>query len=315
MQPVVEYFPIRTFVLPYISGQIPFDIYLRLGSQKFTKVLASGQPMDITRFEAYIQKGTEHFYLSKADRYKYLTLSARVIATTTTKDFFEREDAQQLIDELAEQTLKEIAAQSQISILTLKTLETLIGTYADLALNQPHILPALLRLARTKSSYLKHQTMTAIFSTLLARAINDNRSFISSCGFAGFLHDVGISLLNLEVDEHAMNLNPQQFEILKQHPLRAAALLAESPDISSEIMKGIAQHHEGFDGKGYPFGLKGELISLTARVVGLTETFTALITGGDGSIPLPPGMAGHALLKNTQVDPKLLDVFMKLLKL
>src|SRR5208282_3230037 len=72
-------------------------------------------------------------------------------------------------------------------------------------------------------------------------------------------------------------LTPEEFEIMKTHTTKGANILRPVPQLR-EMLPGIELHHEALDGRGYPYGLKGDEIPLLARVIAVADTFDALTT-------------------------------------
>jgi HD-GYP domain-containing protein (c-di-GMP phosphodiesterase class II) len=72
-------------------------------------------------------------------------------------------------------------------------------------------------------------------------------------------------------------LTPEEFEIMKTHTTKGANILRPVPQLR-EMLPGIELHHEALNGRGYPYGLKGDQIPLLARVIAVADTFDALTT-------------------------------------
>src|SRR5208282_4320687 len=72
-------------------------------------------------------------------------------------------------------------------------------------------------------------------------------------------------------------LTPEEFEIMKTHTTKGANILRPVPQLR-EMLPGIELHHEALNGRGYPYGLKGDDIPLLARVIAVADTFDALTT-------------------------------------
>jgi len=95
---------------------------------------------------------------------------------------------------------------------------------------------------------------------------------------AAILHDIG----KIEIDSCILNkkdaLTPEEWEVIRQHPAKGANLLREITYLekASEL---VLYHHERFDGKGYPEGLRGEEIPLGARLIAIADAFDTMTTG------------------------------------
>lgn len=94
---------------------------------------------------------------------------------------------------------------------------------------------------------------------------------------AGLLHDIGKVALEESVLNCPETLNETQWKEMKRHPEIGYRILGALIDMS-QIANFTLEHHERWDGKGYPKGLKGEEISTVARIVALADSFDAMTT-------------------------------------
>ena len=99
---------------------------------------------------------------------------------------------------------------------------------------------------------------------------------IESIKIASFLHDIG----NMGVSEEILNadrrLTPQEFEDVKAH-IATGMNIVKIIKLGKEVEDCILFHHERIDGSGYPSGLKGEEIPVSARILAVADTYTALL--------------------------------------
>lgn len=91
------------------------------------------------------------------------------------------------------------------------------------------------------------------------------------------LHDVGKIYIKEEILNAPRKLTPEEFEIMKKHPIWSAHLFSEIPG-TEELVSVILHHHEKYDGTGYPDRLKGENIPLLSRIMCIGDVFSALTT-------------------------------------
>jgi len=121
------------------------------------------------------------------------------------------------------------------------------------------------------------------YSIAIARYMADemnydfDEKFFEDLYIAGILHDIG----KIGVPESILNkpagLTPEEYALIKRHPVDGVAILKDLPELE-ETLKGIRHHHERYDGKGYPDGLKGEAIPMIACIIAVADTFDAMIT-------------------------------------
>ncbi|HEY3374263.1 MAG TPA: diguanylate cyclase [Candidatus Aquicultor sp.] len=120
----------------------------------------------------------------------------------------------------------------------------------------------------------QHSKRVSAFAVKLARYIDLDPEVVSRIEIAGMLHDIG----KIGVPDQILNkpgrLTDEEMEIIKNHPGLSAQIL-ESTRLK-EIIPMVNSHHERWDGKGYPSGLKGENIPFEARILALADTFDAM---------------------------------------
>jgi diguanylate cyclase (GGDEF)-like protein len=94
---------------------------------------------------------------------------------------------------------------------------------------------------------------------------------------AAALHDVGIVGIPGDILAKAGNLSEEETELVRKHPFLGSKMLEGVPGMDA-ARRTILEHHENFDGTGYPYGLRGEDISMTARILSVSEVFDSLVS-------------------------------------
>ena len=153
-----------------------------------------------------------------------------------------------------------------------------------------------------------------IYATAVARELGMTEFEVQAVKTAALLHDIG----KLAVPDHILSkpgpLTPEEFQKVQAHPQVGADIIATVP-FPQPVAPLILSHHERWDGRGYPSGLKGEDIPLGARVLCLVDYFGALTSsrpyhdamGVDAAVSLIEQEAGKAL------DPKAVEAFLRVL--
>ena len=102
-------------------------------------------------------------------------------------------------------------------------------------------------------------------------------SKLKAFGVAEHVFDRGKDRIDDRILRKPTALTEDEFEIMKQHPVKGAAIMAAIPQLA-DIIPGMRNHHEKWEGGGYPDDLKAEQIPMQARIVAVADTFDAMTT-------------------------------------
>ena len=135
--------------------------------------------------------------------------------------------------------------------------------------------------------------------------------------WGAYFHDIGKLAVPLEILNKPGKLTPDEWEIMKAHTTKGAEMIRnhELPWLRDSAFV-VEQHHERYDGKGYPYGLKGDEISLEASIVSVVDSFDAMTTNRVYRDAMSMDEAIQEIVngRGTQFHPKVVDEFLKLLQ-
>ena len=149
-----------------------------------------------------------------------------------------------------------------------------------------------------------HSRRVAKYSLEIARGAGKSEDECEKVYFAALLHDVGKIGVPIEILQKKSRLTDEEFEQIKQHPVKGGDILSvikESPWLSI----GARYHHERYDGKGYPEGLKGDEIPEIARIISVADAYDAMTSIRSYRDPIPQDKVREQIVKGsgTQFDP------------
>jgi putative nucleotidyltransferase with HDIG domain len=155
-----------------------------------------------------------------------------------------------------------------------------------------------------------HCERVAFFACVLADSAGFNSRSLFWFRIGALLHDIGKIIVPTEVLNKAGKLTAEEWAIMKRHPEAGLELVADI-DFPGDIGAIIRNHHERWDGAGYPDGLKGEDIPFAARILCVADVYDALTTTRSYRPGLTHTRAAEIMRASTgQFDPQLLETFL-----
>ena len=173
---------------------------------------------------------------------------------------------------------------------------------------------ALIEAIDAKDPYTRgHSDRVSKFAMLLARAAKLSEGEIKQAGDGGLLHDIGKIGVSEKILCKPTHLDPEEFAQIQEHPRLGHKILKNIPQVR-DLLLGMLQHHERWDGSGYPDNLKGEQISQLGRILCIADCFDAM-TSARFYRPARSISEARAEIKRclgTQFDPKLGEIFLSI---
>jgi HD-GYP domain-containing protein (c-di-GMP phosphodiesterase class II) len=171
----------------------------------------------------------------------------------------------------------------------------------------------ILRALDAKDHYtFGHSMRVAYFSLVTGTEAGLSSEEMYELELSAIFHDIGkIGTPDLVLNKPS-RLSEEEFLIMKQHPEKSFEILQDFPHFE-KIAQNARFHHERFDGKGYPLGLKGEDIPVAARIILIADTFDAMTSTRPYRKGLPYEVAFDELIQfsGTQFDPNLVKLFIE----
>ena len=173
------------------------------------------------------------------------------------------------------------------------------------------LLDGLLTSIDSKDHYTRaHCESTAEYAVTLAQEIGLSPSAQRTLRLAALLHDVGKICIPDDILRKPGRLTREEFAVIKHHVSIAENLIVDVPN-AEEVRKIARHHHEHFDGSGYPDGLQGEEIPFLARLLALSDAFSAMTLNRPyrKSLPRTEAYAELQRVAGAQLDPELVKAF------
>jgi len=181
------------------------------------------------------------------------------------------------------------------SIENVRQLKLLAGELVELCAAHSDVCVSMAAYLPGATHAIRHSFAVAIHSIVLGSALGLDTSHLHTLARAALT--MNLSLLSYHDDWASIRgtLSVLQMNNVHRHPFLSSDLLSQSPGVDLNWITAVDQHHENFDGSGYPLGLKGELIALESRVLRAADMWCALVLDRSGRGRKPPRLALHEL--------------------
>jgi HD-GYP domain-containing protein (c-di-GMP phosphodiesterase class II) len=212
--------------------------------------------------------------------------------------------------------VSEIFRHSELNLLTSMAEQVAVvianaDLYREMERFVINVVRSLVHAIEAKDYYTRgHSERVNRYCMQMAEGLSLSKSEKEILHWASILHDVGKIGIPETILNKPTGLDPEEYGLIKSHSQRGVDILKPIDQLAGTL-EGILHHHERYDGKGYPAGLKGEDIPLISRIIAVADTFDALTTNRAYRF----GIEKKAALKimrevsGSQLDPAILDLF------
>ena len=152
----------------------------------------------------------------------------------------------------------------------------LVEEITDSVARNPGALISLARLKTADDYTYMHSVAVCAMMVALAKQLSLGEEQTRLAGLAGLLHDLGKATMPMDVLNKPGKLTNEEFAIIRTHPQEGYRLLLTGNNVDAVVLDVCLHHHEKMDGSGYPEGLKGDGISLFAKMGAVCDVYDAI---------------------------------------
>lgn len=159
-----------------------------------------------------------------------------------------------------------------------------------------------------------HSRRVAVYAQRLARYLGWTRKEARDLALAALVHDLGKTWIGNDILNKSQALSIEERRKMERHPVIGARILVGC-DVDPFYVEAVLYHHEAWDGQGYPAGLQGEDIPVSARILTIADVYDVLTSQRPYKAPFSKDTARERLLEGsgTNFDPAILQAFIRLL--
>jgi HD-GYP domain-containing protein (c-di-GMP phosphodiesterase class II) len=188
----------------------------------------------------------------------------------------------------------------------------LVDEISDSVMRNPGALISVARLKRRDEYTYMHSVAVCALMVSLGRQLGLPEDQLKLAGLAGMLHDLGKAQMPLDVLNKPGKLTDAEYAVMKAHPERGHELLVDGGHVGPMVLDVCLHHHEKIDGTGYPHGLKGDQISLFAKMGAVCDVYDAVTSVRPYKDGWDPGEALRRMAQwHGHFEPRIFQSFVK----
>ncbi|MDO9181559.1 MAG: HD domain-containing phosphohydrolase [Bacteriovorax sp.] len=263
----------------FSSQAVLFDIYIKLKENKYLKILHAGDSFSKERIDKYKnEKKLDSLYFHNNDRRKFIQynnfLAKRLIDNKAVPAYNKVNQLKNVSEKFIEEAYT-IGMKPQVIEQGKEVCENIYL----LIESQPDLFSVLRSFQNFDPTAYAHSFLVTLYSTAIIKQFEwQSKATIETTAMACMFHDVGKMLLPKELAGlKVKDMTPEQFEAYKQHPILGAQVVEGNRAINNSIKQIIMQHHEAYDGTGFPYERKGNKILTLANIVCLVDDFVHIM--------------------------------------
>jgi len=208
------------------------------------------------------------------------------------------------------------AMANQLSVAVINAIQ-----YKELRESFNSIVRALAIIIENKEGYtIGHTDNVTKYAVAIAKELRLSDKEILMLAHASMLHDLGKIYIHDNILNKKGKLTAEEWIEMKTHPIKGAKILESMPEMK-EIIEVIKWHHERYDGKGYPDGLKGEQIPYKSQILTIADSFDAMLStrpyrsgNREKNFSIDEAVNELIINKGKQFNPEIVDAFINVLK-
>lgn len=263
----------------YSSQAVLFDIYIKLSDNKYLKILHTGDTFSKERLDKYKnEKKVDALYFHNSDRRKFIQynnfLTKKLIDNANVPAY----NKVNILKNVTEKFIEEVYTVG-IKPQVIDQGKEVCESVFQLIEKQSDLYNVLRSYQNFDPTAYSHAFLVTLYSTAIIKQFEwQSKATIETTAMACMFHDIGKTQLPKDfIGLSTRDMSPEQLEIYKKHPELGYQIVENNRGLNNSVKQIILQHHEAFDGTGFPFQKKGQKILTLANIVCLADDFVHIM--------------------------------------
>ncbi|MBN1114867.1 MAG: response regulator [Oligoflexia bacterium] len=296
-----------------------YDVYIKFSDAKYLKILNAGEELSSERINKFREKNVDYLYVKEQDHREYVQNSSALLkpelfkSGDNQKTLAERSRQIKRLDELIMEEIYSDNFDQQVFNSSVEVCKK----NTELLLANDSMLELMKQIESFSDEMYRHNVGVSVLATMLARKSGwESAITLLKVNIVGLYHDVGKKWINKKIlSKRIIDFTDQEHEEFESHCQHSCSILSEIPAISENILVPILQHHEYYDGTGYPSALKFQDIHPIARLITVVNDYSNLTLKNSNYELTDHEKAMEFLNKRKEkYDPRMLKNFCELFR-
>ncbi len=297
--------------------EVGFDLFLRADageSSKYVLYCRSGEDFSLERRKELLNEHADRLCISIEDIDKYIEYQERNLKEIISDENRSTKEKSGIVYQVATKVVADLLEDPK-SGHNMERLSGWVTNAISHIFQDDNTFSSLLSVISQDYQIYTHSVNTSVFGLLFGKHLSFRTDELTRLGAGMLLHDIGKMAIPLNVVNKPGHLTGEEFKAMKRHPKAGLEILEHRSSVNVLSLKIVIQHHENFDGSGYPYGIKGNEIHLFGRIARIIDTYDAMTSKRSYAEAMRP-FAVLAEMKNKMsgcFDEKLLREFISFL--
>lgn len=265
-----------------LASEASFDVFIRLGQNKYVKIVNKGEVADNNQIQKYVQRGVQFFFITKEAQEVYVRYCESLADAVNRSGSLGLDKKLSITMNFGNEAISMLQFRG-VSEDNLRYASSFVGSLSGVVKSlqaQADTTPGVLTQYLAQSVSHQHSASLAASAGLMAKSLNlESEKSVQIIGMAATLHDIGIAVLGFKVDDNwdPNKLSPSDRALYETHPTVGADELRKLKRFDATLVQAVEQHHLRRNGKGFPENGNRRFIHICAEIIGICDELDYLI--------------------------------------
>ena len=263
----------------YPSQAVLFDVFVKINDNRYVKILHSGDTFSQERINKYKnEKNIDHLYFKQKDRRKYIQYTNFLAKKLIGNKKVSASSKVNLLSTVSEKYVEELF-QNGVKAQVVDQAKEITSNLYKVVEDQKDLYQTLRDFQELDPSQFTHSFVTSLYTSAIVKQFPwQSKMTIETIAMASMFHDIGKTKLPKKfMEARPEDLTPEELELYHKHPELGVEIVGKNKLINNSVKQVILQHHECYNGTGFPHQLKGQQVSTLGNILCLVDDFVHIM--------------------------------------